>query len=372
MVLVGEFLERPTYRIIETIREGNTSVCHLVEHEIFRQTMVQKTVSLLGLSDALAHREPCLLNELKHPHIVEVKEAQWDPTAPDLEAITFTMPFYQGGSLYDVLIGDTNPSIGEAIRIVCHVFDALHYLHEEKGLLHRDVKPGNVFLSGDHSVAYLGDLGSACAMSPNGSAEAKGGSLLYKAPESAAMVHTRASDLYSVGLILLELLNGRFRYEDLADDVVERRVLQGKRSLPERMLKPGVHVPSNLCRIISQLLAADPGKRPHRAIEAQRSLEKVVHLDWRKSRIEGEEFWFGSKRNRKRTHQKRDFKIVATNVTRGKYAGQTQLTAEWKPSENQSWRKIGSLARWVSVEDDASWRSMFADVSDVAHRWAAK
>jgi hypothetical protein len=98
MVLVGERLDRQTYDVIRTIGEGNAGVCYHAYHEIFGCDVVQKTVSLLGVQDALAHSEPRLLKDVKHACLVEVWEAQWepDPRWKSLEAITFVMPYYRG------------------------------------------------------------------------------------------------------------------------------------------------------------------------------------------------------------------------------------------------------------------------------------
>ncbi|HEY0339536.1 MAG TPA: hypothetical protein VGC34_01915, partial [Steroidobacteraceae bacterium] len=100
MALAGEALNRPTYSFLQTISEGSNSICRLVEHEIFGQQMVQKTISLLGVPDGLARSEPRLLVGLDHDHLVRVREAQWDPDYPvDQMMVTFVTEYYEGKSV---------------------------------------------------------------------------------------------------------------------------------------------------------------------------------------------------------------------------------------------------------------------------------
>ncbi|MGH9197737.1 MAG: serine/threonine-protein kinase, partial [Acidimicrobiia bacterium] len=96
-MLLGECLDRPTYRILHTIGEGAQGVCRRGVHEVFNKDVVQKTVSTFGAPDsAVRVNEPAILKEIKHDRIVEIWEAQWDPD-PDLakvHAVTFVMPYY--------------------------------------------------------------------------------------------------------------------------------------------------------------------------------------------------------------------------------------------------------------------------------------
>jgi serine/threonine protein kinase len=110
-------------------RDGRGDDVFLAHHEIFNGKSVPKTVRMHGLEDALASNEPAFLNQLDHPHIVLVREAQWDPEGD--RAITFVMPLLEGGSVEDALKQDYRFSIAQAITIAVHALDALAYLRRE-------------------------------------------------------------------------------------------------------------------------------------------------------------------------------------------------------------------------------------------------
>src|SRR5690242_19213521 len=126
MPLRGELLSRPTYTFLQTMYEGNTGVCYKCDHEIFGEPFVQKTISLLGLDDAVAYDEPRMLNSMRHENLVEIREAQWDPEErwSDLKAITFTMPYYEGKSVYDALSEGHQFSLGAAVEVISGVLAA--------------------------------------------------------------------------------------------------------------------------------------------------------------------------------------------------------------------------------------------------------
>lgn len=235
-------LAKGTATVIQTMNEaGNTGICYSAYHEIFKRDVVQKTVSLLGLDDAAAYTEPKLLKRLRHRHLAEVWEAQWEPDAKwkDIKAVTFVMPSYAGGSVADALAERHRFSIGDALAIACGVLDALHYLHVDEGLLHRDVKPANVLLDAARRHPYLSDLGSAAAMTGSAQdAEARSGTPLYRPTESRTGRYDARGDIYSAGLLLLECLNGRLPYESLDRDQVDARSPRGSTPSPPACSRP--------------------------------------------------------------------------------------------------------------------------------------
>ena len=360
MVIKGERLSRPTYSVIQTITEGSTALCYKCWHEVFERDCVQKTVSLLGVQDAVAHKEPQLLKSFNHPHIVEVWEAQWDPEYDD--CVTFVMPYYEGGSLHGALTGGCSFSLSEAIALSCNILDALHYLHVERGIVHRDVKPDNIFLSAGESAAYLGDLGSAAPIE-NGGADFSGGTPLYRAPESATGRYTPQSDLYSLGLVLLELVAGRFRYEEIDQSDVSRRLREGKRALAGRHLKPPSHAPDAMARLINKLLDPKPERRPKSALDTQRALENIRHLNWRQTSYDDPLTWTGEIAPRRRDLPPRDIRVHAEKILRGSDAGKLRLTAQWRDRNATRWRNIKLLEKRVSPGDQKEWHDFFKSVS---------
>lgn len=376
MVLLGEALAKPTYTVIQTMAEsGSAGICHRARHEVYNRDIVQKTVPLVGLDDAAPYSEPELLQRLRHKHLTEVWEAQWDPNPAwqALKAITFVMPWYEGGSVHGALADGHRFSVGEALGVACGVLDALHYLHVDEGLLHRDVKPGNVLLDGSRTHSYLADLGSAALMGADGDAQARGGTLLYRPPEARDGRYAAAGEIYSTGLLLVECLNGPLPYADLDLDLdlVEARLAAGRRPVPDRMLVPSPHVSPNVTRLVNRMTAVDPARRPATALLAQRALQDAVHLDWRPGQDGPARVWHGRWPPAGKPAQGRRYEIRAEPVTVGRYAGLFSLTARWRREGTADWRSFASLARRSAAGDTKALAAFFRDVEAEAHRSAA-
>jgi serine/threonine-protein kinase len=126
---------------------------------------------------------------LQHPHILPVFDsgtAQQPGSA--VESLWFTMPYVAGETLRQRLAREPQLPLRDAVRIALEVADALGYAHGQ-GLVHRDVKPENILLSGDHCV--LADFGVAHALDAAGGEELTGtgitlGTPMYMSPEQAS------------------------------------------------------------------------------------------------------------------------------------------------------------------------------------------
>jgi serine/threonine protein kinase len=365
MPIVGDYFQRPTYEILHTIGEGNAGVCRLARHDIFDRDVVQKTISLLGIPDGVA-REPHLLKEARHRHLIEVWDAQWEPAQEfrGLEAVTFICDYYPGGSIYDALMEGHKFGLGGAMRICGQVLDALEYLHGDRAYVHRDVKPANILLDQLRTNAVLADLGSAGRIDPTTSrARDYGGTPLYLAPEAKPTGYVTArSDLYSVGVVTAEMLVGRFPYEHIQFDEVDARLGDGKRALVDRLYKLPPHVPPKVRRFIGSLLQVEPAKRPDTARSALRKLNALEYVDWRQT--EGENSigeWVGTWPPNKLQERRRHYRVQSDEVTRGRQAGQVRLRAAWRKPDGQ-WRQIRTLERYMDAADTLTLAQFFRQV----------
>ena len=220
----------------------------------------------------------------------EVKFAQPDGQ-PGTVLPYYTMPFVDGESLRTRLAQGTL-ALGEAIAILRDVAHALAYAHAH-GVVHRDVKPENILISG--GVAVVTDFGIAKAVSAS-KTTASGGTLTvagtslgtpaYMAPEQAAGdgVDER-TDLYAWGVVAYELLSGAhpFAGKTTAQQWMAAQIAERPSEL--RRLRPGV--PSALAVLVMRCLEKDPGKRPSSAAEVLRSLDdpaivvSAARVPWR-------------------------------------------------------------------------------------------
>lgn len=365
----GDYVDHPTYAFLETIVEGDSAVTLKCTHEIFGTEEVHKTISLMGLPDALANSEVGLLSKLRHPHLVEIREAQWTPEAdPALKMLTFVMPYYAGGSMLDALNAGHVFSVHEGVQILRGLLEVLHYLHRHERIVHRDIKPANVFLDGDRATAYLGDLGEASRLDANSTAKVGAGTPLYRAPEVAAGVYTPASDIYSIGVLAIELFSGRFEYENFDFAKIDRRLCAGQRAIADRhFARLPAHVPAGLERIIKRMVAVDPDARGGSAAQILADLDRVAYINWvrrdRSNEMEGQ--WPALR-------PRGELRTTRRSISRGPEKGTVEFGIEFREVGSARWRRSSSMTWRIKPGDEASLRQAFTTALAVARkRWPA-
>ncbi len=367
MPIRGDRLEKPSYAILRSLRGGNVGEAWLAQHEVFGQRVVQKTYSVLGLEDSVATREPRLLRNIDHPHVARVYEAQWDPDYD--RAITFVMPYYEGGSIADAFDEGYRFSLHRAVRLAEHMLDALAHVHTVHRYIHRDTKPGNVFLDGQRENAYVGDFGSAAEMDATGCVPAIEGSPLYMPPEGGPQNGEMGitGDIYGVGVTLYETLNAPFPYPNISPQEVERRLARGQRALPDRMFEEWQPcVPDDLRSIVRKAIRANPTERYQSCSEFIRRLQSIRCIDWYRDDdgegLDGE--WTGTWPPQDREDRRRRYRITS-RVLRG--ARRRLVAVEALPGS--SWRRFG--VEDATVEPD-NWRAVERFFAEVATRAAQR
>jgi serine/threonine-protein kinase len=217
-----------------------------------------------GVNRDRFRREIQLAAQLQHPHIVPLHAAG---STGDL--LYFTMPFIEGESLRHALHEGVRFSPREVVRILHDVADALAYAHS-RGVIHRDIKPGNVLRSGAH--AFVTDFGVAKAISaamPSVGMTTSGmaiGTPAYMAPEQLAgdPAADHRVDIYALGLLGYELLAGEAPFK--ASSPQETMAAQLTRA-PESITKKRPDAPPELAALLSRCLAKNPAERPQAAGE---------------------------------------------------------------------------------------------------------
>ncbi|HEU4525957.1 MAG TPA: serine/threonine-protein kinase, partial [Gemmatimonadales bacterium] len=156
-------------------------------------------------------REIRITAQLQHPHIVPLLDSGEASTL--LYAV---MPYIEGESLRDRLMGQGRLATTEAVTVAWEVADALDYAHR-RGVVHRDIKPENILVSNGH--AMVADFGIARAVGLAGGATLTGvgfpiGTAAYMSPEqaTAASLVDGRSDIYSLGCVLYEMIAGRMAF----------------------------------------------------------------------------------------------------------------------------------------------------------------
>ena len=205
-------------------------------------------------------REIGIAARLNHPHILPLLDSG---VAGADELPFYVMPLVTGESLRDRLQRDGRLPLDESLRLATEVTDALAYAHEHR-VVHRDVKPDNVMLSGAHAVVM--DFGIAKAVGEarqDATLTGEGISLgtpAYMAPEQAAGEHTvdQRADVYAVGALLFEMLSGSPAFAGSWQQIVREKMAKDPPSLASRW----PDAPAPVVRLVARCLARDPAARP--------------------------------------------------------------------------------------------------------------
>ena len=223
-------------------------------------------------------REIRIAARLQHPHILPVFDsgALPDEGGHGSEPY-FVMPYVGGESLAHLLARERKLPVSTAVRIAAEVADALGYAHAQ-GIVHRDVKPGNILLDAGHAV--VADFGIARAVSAAvgermTAAGVAMGTPAYMSPEQvvgADAVDGR-SDIYSLGCVLHEMLTGEPPFQsDTVQGTLSRRLVET--APPVRQLRP--EVSEALEGVLARAMAIAPGARFATASEFAAALEGTV------------------------------------------------------------------------------------------------
>lgn len=248
-------IDIPGYRILRPLGEGGmASVFLAVQESLDREVALKVMAPALSANAEFAERflqEGQITARLSHPNLVTI----YDIGSHD--SIYYLAAEYIPGGTLRQRIDAGKLTVAQALDVAVDIARGLDYAHG-KGIVHRDVKPGNVLFRGD-GAAVLADFGIAKAIGATGGMTVAGSSIGtpdYMSPEQAQggpQLDGR-SDLYSLGAVLFEMLSGRPPYES-ADPftVALMHVTQPIPELPEKTawLQP----------LVDSLMAKSPESR---------------------------------------------------------------------------------------------------------------
>jgi eukaryotic-like serine/threonine-protein kinase len=217
-------------------------------------------------------REALAAAKLVHPNIVQVFDFGFDDAT---HRHYIAMELVRGQSGAEILRDEGVLDVRDALSIVAQACRGLEYAHRN-GVVHRDVKPGNL-MRGEDGVVKLADFGIAKAISDESSITQVGsvlGTAAYLAPEQAAGEQAGpAADLYALGVVTYQFLSGRLPYE--AQSLTELALKQ-QREVPPRLDELNPDVTPQLALAVDRALALDPRQRPPSADDLRRALADGV------------------------------------------------------------------------------------------------
>jgi len=246
------------YRLVEMIGSGGMAVVYKGI-----DTLLHRPVAIKVLREAYAddpaflarfQQEARAAARLEHPNVVTIHDVGQDD---DLHYIV--MEYVEGEDLKTLIRREGRLSVDRAVDIAAQIAAGVGLAHKS-GIVHCDIKPQNVLVTRD-GVAKVADFGIARALSESGltDSDVVWGSPLYFSPEQASGERpTPASDVYSIGVVLYEMLTGAppFQAEKPA-----ALALMHMREEPPPISQRNPHVPTRLEWIVRRMLAKDPAAR---------------------------------------------------------------------------------------------------------------
>src|SRR5262249_40316323 len=261
------------YQIIERVGRGGMGVLYRGMDPVLDREVAIKLM-LVDFSEDEEQMRPRFYREaraaakLQHRNIVTVFEFAEEGNTPYI-----VMEFLRGTSLAARMASPLPLALADKLDVIAQLCDALKYAHEQ-GVVHRDVKPANVFLLNDGTVKLL-DFGIAKVTTSTLTRQGDVlGSASYMSPEQVSgseSVDGRA-DIFSTGVVLYELLAGRKPFQADAPTAVIMKILH-EDPPPLADLAPGL--PGQLVALVNKALVKDPAKRYATAGELARELQYI-------------------------------------------------------------------------------------------------
>jgi eukaryotic-like serine/threonine-protein kinase len=242
------------YEVLRRLGSGRTALVWLARDLAANREVALKLPRPMLQGDAVLRRmfenEVQITLNLDHPHVVRAYAGR--STGDDA---FLALEYCAGGTLDQLLLERGRLPLDLALRLVHEVAMGLSHTHDRR-VLHRDVKPANVFLDGVHH-AKLGDFGTGTFQSDD--IAERVGTAFYMAPEvfEGRPTHVR-SDVYSLGVLAYEVLSGERPFVGATYDALMFAHLH---SLPRDLRAVRPDLPAAVPRVVARALSRDPERR---------------------------------------------------------------------------------------------------------------
>ena len=265
------------YRIERRLGPGGMSTVFLATDSVLERAVAVKLLAehLAEDEDFVARfrREALSAARLQHPNVVQVFDSGQDP---DSQRHYIVMEYVDGPSAADLLREYKELEIEQTVSIVRDACHGLDYAHRA-GVVHRDVKPGNLLLAEEAGITKLADFGIAKAAEHTRITQVGSvlGTAAYLSPEQARGDEAGpASDIYSLGVCSYQFLTGRLPHEYTS---LTELALKQQQELVQPITDLRPEVPPELDDAIRLCLERDPGARYRSALELAEAIEAGMH-----------------------------------------------------------------------------------------------
>ncbi|MBA1392719.1 Stk1 family PASTA domain-containing Ser/Thr kinase, partial [Lactobacillus sp. XV13L] len=258
------------YRIIDTLGEGGMSNVYLADDIILARKVAVKILRLDLQKEpqtlARFQREALATSELSHPNIVMVLDVDNDHGVPYM-----VMEYVDGPDLKDYIRQNAPLALHRVIRIMDQILSAMTLAHKHN-VIHRDLKPQNILMD-KHGNIKIADFGIAVALNQNSITQTNSalGSVHYMSPEQTrGGLVTKQSDIYSLGIILYELITGSVPFN--GDSAVAIALKHAQEPIPS-IREKDAEVPQALENVVLRATAKNPRNRYESTSDMQPDLD---------------------------------------------------------------------------------------------------
>jgi serine/threonine-protein kinase len=243
------------YQILDSLGSGGFGAVYLAEDIWIHKKVAIKVPHRQNLDFGQLLREPRLLATMSHPNIVSIL------TAEKQENVFFIVMEYVPGETLEALIGREGPlELSRALDFSCQICNAIDHAHRQ-GVIHRDLRPGNVLIS-ESGLVKVADFGTSRFLEIAAHGTTVIGSPPYMAPEQFQGKAVFASDIYSLGVTMYQMLTGVLPYQTPSPEDL-KRLMRGRLVTPPRARNG--RIPSAVSDIIMRAMAPDLASRYQRA-----------------------------------------------------------------------------------------------------------
>jgi eukaryotic-like serine/threonine-protein kinase len=245
------------YKIVAPLGSGGFGSVYLAQDTWIDKKVAIKVPHRQGLDFGELLREPRLLASVSHPNIVAIT------TAEKQENVFFiVMEYVQGETLENIIALHGALELNRALDFTCQICNAVDHAHSQ-GVIHRDLRPANVLVT-ENDMLKVADFGTSRFLEIAAHGTTVIGSPPYMAPEQFHGKAVFASDIYSLGVTMYQMLTGVLPYDTPAPSDLDK-LMSGELVSPPRLKNPAI--PRAISDIVMRALAPEVTARYQRAPE---------------------------------------------------------------------------------------------------------
>ena len=255
MLFRGQTLGK--YKILAPLGSGGFGTVYLAQDTWIDKKVAIKVPHRQGLDFGELLREPRLLASVSHPNIVAIT------TAEKQDNVFFiVMEYVQGETLENIIALKGALDLNRSLDFACQICNAVDHAHRQ-GVIHRDLRPANVLVT-DNDMLKVADFGTSRFLEIAAHGTTVIGSPPYMAPEQFHGKAVFASDVYSLGVTMYQMLTGTLPYDTPSAGDLDK-LMSGELVSPPRLKNPAV--PRGINDIVMRAMAPDVAARYQRAAD---------------------------------------------------------------------------------------------------------